>query len=369
MIKISHYASLKQILSAEGIHIYQPLFHATSFANASHILQEGIKAKAGTTYDDAYHDNAVCFTRNLGYVLEGIFGPVVFILDERELSTRFKTYAYDYNQVQYGHMPHNKRKHPEEYEYETRVSVTPGKYKHTPNSADFCLTNSETKIPPRYIKAVLIKRLEQKKALLEKLEGTGLPVILYYRNKYHTLAEMKAARLALTPNKLKETSFQEKSQIAIDTLTPPDILVQLANGKSGTFQEKEKLRYLVAKNESAPPELLDDLARFNTHPDLVDRVLNNKSTAVPTLEYILLNHRIESASALATLAKREDITRDMFKKLMTEDSISVRIALTMNPSFPKRFLLFLAKKDTDPTVARLAALELEERGGIQPGDR
>lgn len=96
--KKASWGTLKHVLSTAGVSIASPLFHSTSIMNAEKILAQGFKARAGGPHNDAYHDNSVCFTRNLDFSKRGDFGSgqVIFILDRTMLANRFHLYGYDW---------------------------------------------------------------------------------------------------------------------------------------------------------------------------------------------------------------------------------------------------------------------------------
>lgn len=187
-------ASLKKIFTQAGLHVTQPLFHGTKLSNALKVTKEGFKARAGGPGNDSYYDNAVSFTRDLQYAKS--FGEtgssdVIFVVDENQLKNKFKTYAYDYNEVnktdRYDQAQY-KRKNPKEYESETRVSLSPGKFKPTDKLQEEAppedMMVAETNISPRYIKAILVRQNVAKNELLKVADQMGVPVILYNGNKY-----------------------------------------------------------------------------------------------------------------------------------------------------------------------------------------
>lgn len=98
MYKESTAHLLLQALKKEGITIKEPFYHATSITNGLKILSQGFKAKAGGPGNDAYYDNAVCFTRNFAYTQRNVFGDsqIIFVLDKNELKQRFKIYPYNW---------------------------------------------------------------------------------------------------------------------------------------------------------------------------------------------------------------------------------------------------------------------------------
>lgn len=367
MYKTSHYASLKQLLTQEGLHIYQPLFHSTSYGKGLKIVQQGFRARAGDIDGDAHADNAICFTRSLTFATtQTMFGggEVIFILDERQLKARYHTYPYDWSSIQFDDKSSKK---PDVFEHETRISLTPG---HTKDDVgDYCVT--ETIIQPRFIRAVLVKRLGSNKRFIEGVRGIGIPVILYRGNKYVTLAEAETQAHKLTKVDaafLKGLSQAAKEALAQDNLTPPDVLAKLATEKvTGSYQDKYRLELRVARNESTPVSILEKLALIHDY-DLQEALVRNSSTPRNVIED-LVTHNQMFDDLKATVARREDLSRETFKMLMMETELKVLYALISNPNFPNRFLLYLIKKDIDPSITFMASDALEERGGIQPGDR
>ena len=96
----SGYRVLSELRKA-GLEIREPFYHATGYSGGARILSSGFKAKAGGEGNDAYYDNALCFTRNFEYTQEKLFGnsDIIFVLDRAELKTRYKVYPYNYFQI------------------------------------------------------------------------------------------------------------------------------------------------------------------------------------------------------------------------------------------------------------------------------
>ena len=177
MFKRSSYFALKNVLKEQGVAVSEPLFHATSFTNAPSIIQTGFKARAGGPHNSGYYDNAVCFSRNLNYILKGLFGgaQVIFIVDRRELKAAgFKTYAFDYNFIRYafGKDPSFKKylsaakNKGNAFEFEERISrskpYTKKLQEWEDQGKDFddleaeLFAQPETVIPHRFIKALVV---------------------------------------------------------------------------------------------------------------------------------------------------------------------------------------------------------------------
>lgn len=172
-IKQAALFNLKGALANKGIELRSPIFHATDISTARKILQtKGFHARAGGPGNDAYLDNAVCFTRDWDYALKGIFGgsQVIFILDKTELrAAGFKVYPFDYNTVRHFRderrfNDYRSKAKSYNFEAEERVSKTPPYIKDllASSSVDFehlkqrLLNQPETVIPKRYIKAVVV---------------------------------------------------------------------------------------------------------------------------------------------------------------------------------------------------------------------
>ena len=211
LLKQGSYAKLKSVLSDAGVSITQPLFHSTHAATANKIMQTGFHARAGNGGDNAYWDNAVCFSRDMNYVLRGIFGgaEAIFVVDKSELRSRYKVYPLDYFSLRDMNTRHYQlyrqlAKDPAKFEAEERVSLTPSvveRMKADPDlSKDDLLEERETVIPPKYIKAVILLRnpktpdlskerkedakqqvYQQHKNIMDRAESRGIPVIFYDR--------------------------------------------------------------------------------------------------------------------------------------------------------------------------------------------
>lgn len=96
--KESTASNLLKALKRDGISVREPFYHSTNHNKGLSILKSGFKAKAGGPGNDAYYDNAVCFTRNFAYTQKGVFGraEIIFILDKAELKQRYKIYPYNW---------------------------------------------------------------------------------------------------------------------------------------------------------------------------------------------------------------------------------------------------------------------------------
>lgn len=133
-------ASYQLVNILRNLGIQKPLYHGTHFYNIRKILSQGFDASAG--HGDAYGE-AVCFSRSFDYYAKNPAlkwswnkQDIIFVLDEREVQSRFKTSPYNWHYHKLDNkdkFKHNKRLH----EFETRVYAT--------------------KIPAKYIKAIITK--------------------------------------------------------------------------------------------------------------------------------------------------------------------------------------------------------------------
>lgn len=137
---------LKKELAKNNIFIQKPLFHATRYAQAKLILEQGLRAKA-TSASEASESNAVCFSRSLDYYYDHVgiefgweFTDVIFIFDEKEIKHRLKLKPYNFY---YEELSEENifEKGKTLFEYEERA---------------FC-TTGETVVPAKYIKAAITK--------------------------------------------------------------------------------------------------------------------------------------------------------------------------------------------------------------------
>ena len=160
-----------------GVFISQPLFHSTGFSKFQKISESGLKAKAGGPYNDAYHDNAVCFTRNVDFLYNNIdfFGAaqVVIVLDGVELGNKFKKYPFDYYPGSKALIRGDQKT--DDYEFEERISIAPPVRDSGKDLEEFCLR--ETTISPKYFKCLLVKESfwDKNTAFFINL---GIPVII-----------------------------------------------------------------------------------------------------------------------------------------------------------------------------------------------
>lgn len=308
--KIGHWAQLKQILTKVGVNISQPLYHGTTFTKAQSIISGGFKALAKeykpSQDDDAFQNNAVCFTRNLEFAKGSTFGAspsyVTFILDANDLKHHYKLYSYDWMEQNNAYREEYTdeedggyiRKNPDKFEYEERVSRTPMTSENVSrlNSADdLCLI--ETVIPARYIKAALLKYEYYTPAIEGKLGN--IPIILKVGNTYvlpddDSITELyhnykgkavgnnrflltilgvgEATPLEIQQKLAIESDEDTKGRMASFTDTHPTVLKILS--KDPSF----KIRSLIAENREAP---VDILKRYATEGEPALRLLMAKS--------------------------------------------------------------------------------------------
>ena len=218
------YFNLKKELAQQDIHLASPIFHATSYKNAFGILNTGFKAREGGKGNDAYYDNAICFTRDLNYLLSNSFfggTQAILVLDKNELKAAgFKVYPFEFNMQRYRDVPDmfikkywGKAK--PNFEAEERVSRTApilDKFNRLKENAtkeawdelvQEYLAMPETVIRPKFIKAVVVlgkitksnqigdydssydydsadfKKQKDSNPLTRKLQQLGIPVIEY----------------------------------------------------------------------------------------------------------------------------------------------------------------------------------------------
>lgn len=266
------------MLANEGVRIQSPLFHATTEDSSLTIVKEGINARRTNANPDkdGFIDNAVCFTRNLDYVKSGLFGHVIFIMDEKELKNIFKTYTYD---NRYKHQVKRKLEAPvsDRMEFETRVSLSPGKF--NPNADAYCLFEKTTIIPPKYIKAMLIV-VSLNKEYVSHMVSTGIPVFLYSGNKYFTTDTTQQRYSSDSIIDTSTLSFSELVNYAEDTGTPTKILKQLSTYRGGN--NSAIVRGAVASNPSTPVDVLLMLAE-DREGYVRARVSKNPNTPIDVL--------------------------------------------------------------------------------------
>ena len=331
------YFPLKQLLKEHSIVVQDPLFHATAFAKAQQILQTGFKARAGGPGNSGYYDNAVCFSRNLAYVLKGFFGgsQVVFIVDKQELqASGFKTYAFDYNFVRfaevadaafkrYRSMAKSKER---DFEYEERVSrstsyVTRMKqYRAAGRDVKELeiemLKQPETIILPRHIKAVLmlgeVTRLSQsmensysldkpnEKLYKEHIQlealcaSKGIPIIKYRKEKDNERVEFSKADTELNYSKWVTSELAHK-----------DV--------SLSWERKDGIFYLEILFNGIPAEHLEGVQNNGLPPqvvrnDFVGRHLwNTKGDKVALYLYSRKVEDMEDLSGFVMVAAKDSL--------------------------------------------------------------
>lgn len=350
MYKTSHWAKLKTLLQEKGVRINTPLFHASPQYSAYKIIAEGFKARAGGPGNDAYHDNAVCFTRNLSFSKTGTFGDVVFVVDERDLKNRFKTYTYDWVALK---DTAEERKHPAYFEYETRVSRTPGSFdvntpegKDEPAEDEFCLI--ETVISPRYIKAALIpynKKLDYKE-FIEQEQGKFpmfymtrkgyIPVddadsdasVLEVVKSYSRKEALKEVGMTTNPQLLKALAkypnVEVQTAVADSYFTPPEALADLA------LSDDEYIKLAVVNNPKTPVSALLVLAHDEIEWVRMVLAMRNKN---PEVLFVLAQD--ESPDIKRHVAYNEHTPEKAFEILVKDDDKNIMISLLQNPNLPK----------------------------------
>lgn len=178
MNKVAHnWFKLKKLLSEQGVDIQKPLFHACEISSALGIVSGGFKSKAG--HGDANKKNAICFSRSLdfyntkNFALDYIWEKqdAIFILEEHDVKARLKSKAYNWH---YEAAPDFKKKlytfnNKKLHEFEERITT-----------GEFCST--ETNIPPKYIKAIIVNSYLKYFKSIEKY--TDVPILLYKDNTY-----------------------------------------------------------------------------------------------------------------------------------------------------------------------------------------
>lgn len=297
--KQAHWAQLKKVLADAGVNISSPLFHTTSVINAHKIVEQGFRARAGGAYNDAYWDNSVCFTRNLELSREGAFGDVTFILDASQLKSKFHTYSYDWHDINTKpstkEKPDYRRKDPDEFEFEERVSVTPGQHKPKKDmkaQGDICLT--ETVISPKYIKAVIVK----------SMANTFAPIPTVYAGK--AIKGRKGSQYILLGENftdyIDKMSHTELKELAYSTRDEGVMKYLIQNSGEAVLSE------LAANPNLHDVALIDTLSQF--HSDLINEgLVNNRHTPASmimslykTLPVINKNRLYENATSPLVLS-------------------------------------------------------------------
>lgn len=172
MHKQAHLLNLKKELDDLGIHINDFLFHGTNAINLNSILKNGLRSKHGFAYGDANNSNEICFSRSLVFFSKGVspeFGEdadVIFVFDGRELKSRLKSRSVDF------FAPKRDKSFPmvsknKSFEFEERFTL--GDFKN----------KGETIIPPKYIKAVILRRPPI------HIPNTDVPILFRTGNGYY----------------------------------------------------------------------------------------------------------------------------------------------------------------------------------------
>lgn len=327
--KTSAYASLKRLFAQHDIQITHPVFHSTSYSNADKILSGGFKARAGGPLNDAYHDNSICFTRNLCFSEEETFGfgdgEVIFVLDLNELKNRFKAYPYDYHSRDIDSTkkltPDEKRqqlekqrKHPKTYEYEERISRPPSSKK-------------ETVIPPKYIKAILIKGSNGRFFWWEWHEK--FPFFLRsVGDRYNYIVD-------------ENTFWLDPGEIIGSKLTPatPEELDSFDN------KIKNKYKSELATHMNASPKLLTELYESNPKDiNLLKALSENPNTPVHILKTLSRTYHANFAHLVREgVAQNTSTPVDILRELADDENPHIRSIVAANKNIDLDIALNLAK--------------------------
>lgn len=143
--------------------VYKPLFHGTVGPKVPLILQHGLKSNVrgprGTVAQVG-----ISTSRNLDFVLEGHFGNYVLVLDEQELSRRFRLRS-----IQYSQWPDK---------YETRIMAR--------------------RVPPLHVHGLIINRTLPRSEKRE-LSGLEIPVVHRVKSKWLLLPPPERSAKAFKP--------------------------------------------------------------------------------------------------------------------------------------------------------------------------
>jgi hypothetical protein len=178
---VSTYSKLKPLLKDMGVSVSSPLFHTLTKADLSNVLTQGLRSRAKTR-GQSYHDNAICFSRNLCFLQNinlshiGDKGQIILVLDKNDLTQHFKTYPikyYDYANKSYTKMD----------EYEERVSHDP--YYKGEHGKQY---KKETVIPPNLFKAVILSN----DGVAYKGQIKNIPTIIYNNGNYSPANSIKS---------------------------------------------------------------------------------------------------------------------------------------------------------------------------------
>lgn len=385
MLKESTAHLLLHTLKRNGVTVREPFYHATSLSRGISILDEGFKAKAGGPGNDAYYDNAVCFTRNFDYTQKNVFGgsKIIFVLDRSELKTKYKIYPYNWfyinshakelgpeimkiyrewvkgssrqslieiyenilesnsdfdipfdNIIKHFRSMGNTAKQNQSWEYEERVS--------TSNP----LTDGvkETYISPKYIKAILIKDLSIAKRFLD-VEGIP-PVFFYnYRTKGYYPLNSKADIARIPSEGLDKDNLKEKSKSDFHSLNKT------------TYK---KLMRLGIDPKDIIDSLQQDYFTNFKYPQIVEMMQSEAYRYLQDMETITLKIHAGTVS-VDELAEYVDLLKNPYEtlsNLIYDDKIRLVVSLPnlarivgrMNDWDQKRFLATYATKAMDEWV-------------------
>lgn len=372
--------ALLTALKRNGIKIGEPFYHATSLTNGLKILNQGFRAKAGGPGNDAYYDNAVCFTRNFDYTQRNIFGgsQIIFILDRNELKQRFKIYPYNWfflndrvsafdtsitteEQLIFnkwikgapkkellkmldtlrnegGNLTlnldtlikkfrgiENLAKQKKGWEYEERVST----------SNPFTDSTKETYISYKYIKAILIKNMSVSEELFNNIRDLTIPIFFYnYKTKHYQPL----------------WGIQDLNKIDLANMGEDELKERAANSKDVAFlwkiyREAGEGVYLenLALNRNAPDELLQAIVyKKDVSDPTILNILKNTTTSSEILSYIWDRIKEKTDQPLLKqvfhLVKHPNINPKItgeIAEIYGGKNLNISIELINNPHTPK----------------------------------
>lgn len=329
--KIAHYAQLKPLLAQLGVYISQPLYHSTTREKAESILVNGFKAKAGGTGNDAYYDNAVCFTRNLEFAKSNSFGDITFILDSRELKSRFHLYPYDWHESSGWAEQHKSKpvdpnnpyefeyqqKHPDWFEYEERASNSPANapHKFLPQEQQDSMCLIETVIPAKYIKAILVPhslhtRLPASFSKYPVCSYVGGHYLVYnFDNKYTGTSDLMAL--------VNKNDYEIAKSMAQGVTTPPEILSTLYNKYSDGGVRSQAVLGYVASNPNTSQDILMLLA-YHDKIHVKNGLLLNPELPMEVYETLLKYDNAEDRVFLTWMAESIYTPAEVLSELATK---------------------------------------------------
>lgn len=304
--KQAAFFTLKQILARAGVHVEHPVFHSTRFYDAASILHEGFKARAGGSYNDAYRDNSVCFTRNLCFSEKDYFGngEVIFVLDLMKLKQHFKTYPYNWlsnvNKID--------NKHPDKNENEERVSRSPMPVRDE--------TEPETVIPPKYIIAVILKDERSSKRLAIYNEFKDKKVFVLRKGKDQYSLIQSEADIRSLADALNAQDYDLLKQLLDSGDDPNDFSKGYALRIAVSYHDTDIVKLLL--DHGADPNANEHRTEWDDKTileDAVERAVYNDSK-IETVK-LLLKHGAEYEHLLQKLTKEGSIGFEILLGLIT----------------------------------------------------